>query len=881
MRNQNHHILSDIKLLNTIPLPAVLFDSKKFCFINKQARQLLKIPLKTQISELSLFDFFFLKKAWVNKLLLEKEPKTIETKIKTTKGQTTKALLTASAVIYNKKQSVLAIFNVGNTSKQNDVESGSAKRLLLETKTKFDLITNNGNDIIAFHTFYPKEKYLYVSPNIEKILGFKPKELLENNRFISERISKNRDEFVKMDKLLKQYQRKNLQKNDSFHFRILKKNKEEIWLENSFMPIKNEKGKIEFFLYIFRNITIQKEKEIEVQSQYTNYKNLLDSSPAAYVIHENGVCVYANNALVDLFKIKNKKEVLGRFILDFIQPHDRKKALDRIKKTYKNKRIDKRILSYDIIDFEGNQIQAEIRSILIKFNDRDCILSMVTNLSEQRRLEKEKQKALITETDNKLLQREIQERQEAEKKLIGKTAQLSAILESSTHLIWTINKSFKLTSFNKNFQDVVKLNYGVVVNNGDKIDELILEERREDYINFWYPKYEQAFKGIKQEFEKEEFVYKRVHRKIFMNPVFNLNNEITEISCIAHDITDSKIYEQKLLSQSGKLTAIFDSSHHYIWTINKEEKLTSFNKNYYDLVTSLYNTKPYVGLVLDRGVLSNDRQYTMMLKLNYAKAFNGQATSFEIETYDKEQKRVYLEIFFNPIYENGNVVEVSGIAHNVTEKKQVQQRMELSLKEKEILLREVHHRVKNNMQVISSILNLQSSYVSDEYALTLLKESQNRIKTMAYIHESLYQNKSFTSVNFSDYVQTLVNNIIQSYTYSNEKVKLELNIEKITLSLDGSIPAGLIINELMTNSIKHAFPGTRQGTIYFNLRTENNFVFLELKDDGIGFAEGVDFENSHSLGLQLVNTLIEQIEGKLTFKSEKNKGTEIAVTFKM
>jgi two-component sensor histidine kinase len=185
------------------------------------------------------------------------------------------------------------------------------------------------------------------------------------------------------------------------------------------------------------------------------------------------------------------------------------------------------------------------------------------------------------------------------------------------------------------------------------------------------------------------------------------------------------------------------------------------------------------------------------------------------------------------------------------------------------------------MQVISSILNLQSSYVSDEYALTLLKESQNRIKTMAYIHESLYQNKSFTSVNFSDYVYTLVNNIVQSYAASSDKIKLELDIEKVTLSLDSSIPAGLIINEIITNAIKHAFPGDRKGVITFNLRCENNFVILELKDNGVGFASGIDFENSHSLGLQLVNTLIEQIEGKLKFKSEKDHGTEVLVTFKM
>jgi PAS domain S-box-containing protein len=356
---------------------------------------------------------------------------------------------------------------------------------------------------------------------------------------------------------------------------------------------------------------------------------------------------------------------------------------------------------------------------------------------------------------------------------------------------------------------------------------------------------------------------------------------VIEASCIAHDITDAKIYEQKLFNQAAKLNSIFDSSHHYIWTIDRNEKLTSFNKNYFDLISNLYNTQPYVGLVLNRGVLSNNKEYNELLKYNYQKAFDGYSANFEIETVDKGYNKIYLDIYLNPIMENNVVIEVSGIAHDVTEKKNAQQRMEQSLKEKEVLLKEVHHRVKNNMQVISSILNLQSSYVSDDYALSLLKESQNRIKTMAYIHESLYQNKSFTSVNFSDYIATLSNNIIQSYSVSEEKVKLVLNLEKINLNLDNSIPTGLIVNELITNAIKHAFPSGTKGFINVNLKSENNTVYLEVKDNGVGFDSNVDFRNTNSLGLQLVSTLIDQIEGDLKFKSEKDKGTEVLITFKM
>jgi PAS domain S-box-containing protein len=777
--------------------------------------------------------------------------------------------------VYDAKKQLSGI--IGNM--RDVTERVETEALLMETKEKFDLITNNGNDIIAFYTFLPEEKYLFVSPNIKKILGFSPKELMDDNMFFNKRVIGSKDYFLNTDKQLKQIQKNNLKKSCYYVFRILKNNKEEIWLECNYFPITNAKGKVSFFLNILRDITEQREKEIEIKNQYLNYQNLLDNSPVAYMIHHHGVCLYCNNALLKLLRLKNKNQILGKFVVDFFDEADRKKAIERIDDIYKNK-IPNKFFNYNVRDSEKNLVEVEIKSLLIKFNDVDCVLALVNNLSDQRQRERERIKTEIIETNNRLLQKEIKERKDVEKSLLEKTAHLSSIFESSTHLLWTVNKKYEVTTFNQNFFNVVKMQHDIEIKPGYKIDEH-LKRRRSEYISFWYPKYAETFAGNKMEFEKEDVNIGKVYRKVFLNPIFNEYNEVTEINCIAHDVTDSKIYEQKLLSQTGKLSAIFESSHHYIWTISHEGRLTSFNKNYYDLITSLYNTEPYLGLVLDRGVLSNDKEYTELLNYHYRKAFKGQATSFEIETLDKNYKKIYLEIFLNPIYENDTVVEVSGIAHNITEKRFVQQRMEQSLKEKEILLKEVHHRVKNNMQVVSSILNLQSSYVSDEYALTLLKESQNRIKTMAYIHESLYQNKSFTSVNFSEYVHTLVNNIVQSYSYSKDKIKLKLNIEKITLSLDSSIPAGLIINELVTNAIKHGFPGSRKGVITINLKCENNFVFLELKDNGVGFGPEIDFENSHSLGLQLVNTLIEQIDGKFNFKSEKNIGTEILVTFKM
>jgi PAS domain S-box-containing protein len=457
---------------------------------------------------------------------------------------------------------------------------------------------------------------------------------------------------------------------------------------------------------------------------------------------------------------------------------------------------------------------------------------------------------------------------------------LKTVLETSNHIIWFVNSKFQIINYNNHFFELIHKKYGLKIFKGIYIPDLI-HKKAKDYNKYWHPKYIKALKGKTLKFIKDDFIENQVYMEIFISPIYSQHNQIKEVCCVAHDITNTILYEKKLSNQRGRLSAIFDSSHHYIWTIDKYEKLTSFNKNYFDLVTNLYSTQPYVGLVLDRGALTNDKQYTSILRQNYRIAFEGKSTNFELETQVDGNKIIFLEVFLNPIFENNKVIEVSGIAHDITEKRIVHQKMEMSLKEKEVLLKEVHHRVKNNMQVISSILNLQSFYVKDDYALGLLKESQNRISTMAYIHESLYQSNSFTSVNFSSYFKKLVSNIVSSYTFESENIILEQDIEEIELSLDLAIPLGLIINELITNSLKHAFKVKKSGIVGINLRKQNNFVLLDLMDNGIGLNQGFKIENSQSLGLQLVSTLIEQLGAKYKITTKENEGTKFNISFQI
>ncbi|QUH22290.1 sensor histidine kinase [Methanobacterium alkalithermotolerans] len=208
-------------------------------------------------------------------------------------------------------------------------------------------------------------------------------------------------------------------------------------------------------------------------------------------------------------------------------------------------------------------------------------------------------------------------------------------------------------------------------------------------------------------------------------------------------------------------------------------------------------------------------------------------------------------------------------------KKNIQ--LEKALEEKEMLLKEIHHRVKNNLMVISSLLSLQSRYIKDKKALAVFKESQNRAKSMALIHEKLYRSTDLKRIDFGEYIRTFSAELYHSIVGDPRQVKLELNVEHVMLDINTSIPLGLIVNELITNSMKYAFPPGSKGKIKIDFYPQDDYFILNVSDDGIGIPEEVDVENTKSLGLQLVNSLTEQINGQLTVN--RKDPTEFNIKF--
>jgi PAS domain S-box-containing protein len=213
----------------------------------------------------------------------------------------------------------------------------------------------------------------------------------------------------------------------------------------------------------------------------------------------------------------------------------------------------------------------------------------------------------------------------------------------------------------------------------------------------------------------------------------------------------------------------------------------------------------------------------------------------------------------------------------VIDEKQIMDQIKTSLDEKEVLLREIHHRVKNNLQVISSLLSLQSHQIKGKKNLEMFKESQDRVRSMALIHEKLYQSQDLARINFKEYIQTLAAGLFHSYRASPDRISLKLGVEDISLGVDSAIPCGLIVNELVSNSLKHAFPDGKEGEIRVLLHPVNrSCVELVVSDNGVGLPEDLDVRRSKSLGLHLVTILAEdQLQGEVKLK--RDKGTEFRI----
>ncbi len=868
--------------------------------------------------------------------------------------------------------------------KNNNLDSGSHS----------DLILKNIDEVIYYVTLDAKGKkeIAFLSGKINDTLGLSKDKYASLGKKILDCC--HPEDIAEITSKTAQSLKKKIK--STFRYRFLNpKKKKYIWIEETIYPQLDKRKKLIGYFGVSRNIDSEKQKEEELNQRWLNYRNLIESLPTGIFIHINAKIIFGNKEAYKIAEIGKKENLANFSLVDFLLPEDKPKGIGRVRQAMSGK--DTPFVEYNIVTRKGTHKVIRTKSSPIVYNDTRAVQIIIQDITHEKKLEEERVKTKSAAQINKGLQNEISLRAETEQKL-------NAIFESTSHLIWTVNKNSEIISYNKQYAEAVKNLCGTKLRVGTKTTRFKWAFSEKDY-KVLRNAHEEAFKGrsTKIEIPLNAIDGKTYYREMHFHPI-TINGKTNEIAAVAQDTTERRNYEKLITEQSARLKAIFESGSQLMWAVNRKICLTSFNKNYTNAIFELYgiypkiNTTPgkfenkidseeyhkywdgkyeeafkgksvefyterttvsgkkthrYIFLhpiyneknevvevsglgydiseqkkaeeeILNKQsrlsaiinntddiILSIDKKHNIvefnnelarLYKLGYKKELKAGASVFDtmhpkhhagikdiykrvfkgesvnaVELFGPEENKIYYETHYNPIIAEGEITGIAIFTRNITHQKQSEEETLKSLKEKDVLLKEVHHRVKNNLQVISSILNLQTAYLKDRATINILKECQNRIKTMAFIHESLYQNKDFSQINFSEYIVTLVKNLFYSFEADQQKIRPNFDVEPILLSLDTSIPCGLIINELVSNALKYAFSEKEEGAIFVELKKVNGKTKMVIADNGKGMPDSVNYKNTETLGLQLVNTLTEQINGTISMK--RNKGTIFEIIF--
>jgi len=319
---------------------------------------------------------------------------------------------------------------------------------------------------------------------------------------------------------------------------------------------------------------------------------------------------------------------------------------------------------------------------------------------------------------------------------------------------------------------------------------------------------------------------------------------------------------------------IFNATPEAIVILDEEGLIKDVNKGFEKLF--LYSRSEVIGKNIDEkgvpGYLIKESDDILQ------KIHEGKEIYKDTIRNRKDGRPVDVLMFGNMITLPDNRPGICLVLIDISRHKRSEEQIRATLLEKEVLLKEIHHRVKNNLQVVSSLLYLQSKKIKDKEVEDMFVECQNRVKSISLIHEKLYQTNDLTRIDFEKYLRSLVHHLFKSFELKRTNIKLRIKAENVFLTMDTAIPCGLIINELVTNSLKHAFPSSNEGEISIEVtyHADNKFTLI-VKDNGVGIPKDLNINNTDTLGFLLVQSLARQIEGNL--EVIRQSGTEFRITF--
>ncbi|MGB7295913.1 MAG: PAS domain S-box protein [Candidatus Aminicenantales bacterium] len=615
-------------------------------------------------------------------------------------------------------------------------------------------------------------------------------------------------------------------------------------------PIRDKDGAVVGVVLVFRDQTAERaalrallESRDALRESEEKYRTLVERANDGIAFIRDGVIIYANPRLSEIWG-GAIDEVIGTPFADYLAPECVSAVVDRYQRRMAGEDVPA-MFETTFIRKDGSRMDAEVNANLVMHKGKPADLVFIRDVTERKRAEEELRK------ERTLL-----------RTLIDALPDYIFIKDSESRFI-TANSAHLRAIGAASLDDVV----------GKTDFELFPRELAEKY----YADEQQVIQSGRPLLDREERVVEHSGTEKWILttkvPLRDDQGRVAAVVGISRDITTRKLAEEELAHSEERLNAIFESAPDALYLSDFQGKFINGN-NAAEEIIGLKREDLIGSNFLELNLLPPDQASRAAGLL--ARNLNGEATGPDEFTLNRpDGRQVVVEISTRPVKIKGEQF-VLGIARDITKRKAAEEKLKTALQEREVLLREIHHRVKNNIQIISSLLRLQSRYVKDDKALEILNESQSRIKSMALIHEKLYQSQDFARIDFTDYIDKMITHLFAIYKVESSRIRFKVEAKNIQLDINRAIPCGLIINELITNALKHAFPDDREGEVDVRMsRKDDDRYELVIKDNGVGLPGDIDLNKTKTLGFQIVRDLVKQLGGSLEIR--KGDGTEIII----
>ncbi|MCF2971719.1 PAS domain S-box protein [Synechococcus sp. Nb3U1] len=723
-----------------------------------------------------------------------------------------------------------------------------SEEALRESEFRFLQLAENTQQLFWITTVYSKD-LLYVSPACETIWGRSVEDSYANpqawirqihpdDRWLFPAILKAQSEGQKTDVI----------------FRIIRTDGQLIWLRERSFPIRDKNGKVYRVAGIAEDITESKKLEAErrqieqaLQQSAEHFRQIFQLAPNGIALIDlQGRFIQVNDAFAQIIGY-TPEELRGQQQLDILYPEDITQLLEANEALLTGKTsVSQRQIRYT--HRSGQVIHLLFRVTLLTDEASNPTEFLVQVIDISARVEAEH---ALKESEERFRQ----------------TFELAPIAKSMTNLkgeYLQINSAFTQT-----------LGYTLT----DLQDKTILDITHPEDVAATVENGNQLLTGAAHQCEQEKrYLHKNgqiVYAILRITLVRTAQGDPSYFLSQILDITERKQTEAALRQSELSLRGIFEQSALGIFIADQSGHYIKVNPALEEMLG--YSAAELANMSFCDFTHPEDAPQNWQL---FQEILNGRRDHYRLEKrYIHRNGQVFwcrLAVSSVRDPEGKNLFTI-GISEDITEEKRAELQIQAALQEKEILLREIHHRVKNNLQIISSLLRLQADQIKSRKYARVFKDAGSRIQAMSLIHEGLYQSTNLAAVDLNQYLHNLISNLFHSYGVNPESIRASIRAEGIRLSIDDAVLCGLIINELVTNSLKYAFPKGGSGEIRVHFSQTHKNTQLRVSDNGIGLPPDFDFKETQSLGLQLVATLTDQLEGKIELKSKA--GTTFIITF--